>query len=65
MTKLTKSDRVIGLISIIWLIIIFTMAFYDSGGDFDEGFVTFFFLVGLIPAFLLIGIKWIIAAGKN
>jgi hypothetical protein len=65
LNQFTKSERVISLTSIIWIIAIFTVAFNESRGDFDEEFVGIFFIFGLMPVLLLIGVKWIKSAGKS
>lgn len=65
LNQFTKSERIISLISIIWIIAIFTVAINDSSGYFDEYFFSIFFIRGLIPVLLLIGVKWIKSAEKS
>jgi len=65
LNQFTKSERIISLISIIWIIAVFVMAINDSYGHFNENFFTGFFGFGLIPVLLLMGVKWIKSAGKS
>jgi len=59
LSDFTIWERIITVISVIWLIIIFAYAFDDSHGSFDEDFVNTFLVGGLIPVFLVVGLKWI------
>lgn len=65
LNQYTKSERVISLIATVWLVVILTIAINESYGDFDEEFFTIFFLFGLVPVLLLVGIKWILSAEKR
>jgi len=64
----SKGERVIAVISAIWLVIIFVVAINESSGVFDEEFMTIFFILGVLPVLAVIGWKWIqgaAAAKKN
>lgn len=55
----SKGERVIAVISAIWLVIIFAFAFDVSYGNFDDKFIGIFFIFGLVPVLVVIGWKWI------
>lgn len=65
LNQFTKSERIITLISIIWLTISFVFGINESRGDYNEEFFTIFLITGVIPVLLIVGIKWIISAGKS
>lgn len=55
----SKGERVIAVISAIWLVIWFVVAMNESTGDFDEDFISRFLIYGLLPVFVVVGWKWI------
>ncbi|MDZ4185328.1 MAG: hypothetical protein U1D97_10165 [Desulfuromonadales bacterium] len=55
----SKGERAIAVISAIWLVIWFVVAMNESNGFFDEEFVSFFFIFGLLPVLVVVGWKWI------
>ena len=59
LSEYSKSERIITILSSIWLIIIFVVSVNESGGDFDEEFITIFFVFGILPVLVIIGWKWI------
>lgn len=59
LSNFSKGERVIAVISAIWLVIIFVVAVNESSGDFDEEFISIFFIYGVLPVLALIGWKWI------
>ena len=56
LSSFTRSDRIISLISVLWLIIVFSA----KVGDYD--FLSAFGFVGFLPVVLVVGIKWIMSA---
>jgi len=64
-SEFTKGERIITIVSAIWLVIVFVIAFEETGGDFDEEFSTIFLLLGVVPILALTGWSWIRNAPKN
>lgn len=65
LNEYSKNERVIIVISIVWLIIWFVVGLEESRGDFDEDFMGIFSIFGLLPIIIVIGIKWIKEANKE
>ncbi len=61
----SKGERVIAVISAIWLVIIFASAFAFSDGNFDDELIGIFFIFGLVPVLVVIGWKWIQGASAK
>jgi len=55
----TKGERVITVISVIWLLLWFVAAINISRGHFDEEFISPFLIFGLLPVLVVVGWKWI------
>lgn len=65
LNQYSKSERVIVVISLIWLIIWFVVGLEESHGDFDEEFMGIFSIFGILPVIIVVGIKWIKGATKE
>lgn len=61
----SKGERVIAVISAIWLVIWFVVAMNESRGDFDEDFISIFLIFGLLPVLVVVGWKWIQGAATR
>ena len=65
----SRSDRVITVISTVWLIVSCFLAIVTSDdytGAFDFGeFSAKFLITGLLPIVLISGVKWILSSSKN
>ncbi len=60
----SKVERILSVVSAIWLLIVFVFAFDESGGDFDEEFFALFLIGGFVPVLVIVGWKWIHSAPK-
>ena len=62
--EFSKGERILSVISAVWLIVVFVFAFDESGGDFDEEFFAVFLIGGFVPVLVIVGWKWIHSAPK-
>ena len=61
--EFSKRERVLSVLSGIWLIVIFVIALDQSNGRLDN-FFGIFLIVGLVPVLVIAGLKWIRNAPK-
>jgi len=55
----SKVERILSVISVIWILVWFVVAVNESRGYFDEEFITIFFIYGLLPVLVVVGWKWV------
>ena len=63
--EFTKLERIIALVSVIWIILMFVIAINESDGHFDQSFFEMFCIFGIIPVLLFVGVKWVKSASKS
>lgn len=59
LSGISRKARIWFLVSFVWLIIQFVLAVSEESDSFRE-FVSYFFIVGLLPVILGWGLRWIL-----